>query len=145
MTDTNPMSDQEKLYRAQIDKIYDYTKFHIGIYGTLIAGMITLEILGKAEANVSGKVFVVIICLFFISAMCGAIIASSIFDMYRNYQFWEVGTPENFWSTKIGPLKCKWLLPEHWAMIEHISFWIGISIAVLATICKVSNLLPCCN
>ncbi|MBK7856663.1 MAG: hypothetical protein IPJ79_18775 [Bacteroidetes bacterium] len=144
MPDINPMSDQEKLCRAQIDKIYDYTKFHIGIYATLIAGMIALQTLYSEKANISAGVFVTVISFFFISAVSGAIIASSILDMYRNYKFWDVGTSENFWSTKIGPHTYKWLLPKHWAMIEHISFWIGITFAVVSTICKELLSTPSC-
>ncbi|NOT61393.1 MAG: hypothetical protein HOP19_14340 [Acidobacteria bacterium] len=126
MPDSNLKLEQLKL-------AYDYTKFHVGLYGTLITGLIA--ILKYCEGTPYVFFLKITVCLFLIAAMCGAILASSFLDAYGSYEFWqsEIG---DFWESKIGPFKWKWFKAKTWGFIEHAAFWVGILVVVCAFLLK---------
>jgi len=125
MANTNFQLEQLKL-------LYDYTKFHIGLYGTLIAGFIgILTFGGKDFSPTSINALKVVIFLLLIAAMSGGVVASSVVDVYQNYGMWKTETSlETFWTTEIGPFKLKWMKAKFWWLIEHTAFWIAVLIVV---------------
>ena len=124
MANTNFQLEQLKL-------LYDYTKFHIGLYGTLIAGFIAILSFGKDFSTTSLTALKVVIFLLLIAAMSGGVVASSVVDVYQNYGMWKPESSlEKFWTTSIGPFKLKWMKAETWWRIEHTAFWIAVLIVV---------------
>lgn len=125
-----------KMRLEQLKLAYDYTKFHIGLYGTLITGLIAILKFGEGTVLERYLWFLKItICLILIAAICGAILASSLLDAYSSYGFWE-SELGNFWESKIGPFKWKWLKAKTWGFIEHAAFWIGLLVVVGAFLLK---------
>jgi hypothetical protein len=138
------MSEEDKIRatalanskQKSLELLFDYTKFHIGIYLTL-----TASYLAVATANVGGKrllelnsffVWVAVIA-FMIAGLAGGTIISSI------TQYVKGGSSVDFLddSDKIGPWDCKklyFLTARKWTHIEHTSFWVGLLSAVFSFI-----------
>ena len=108
----------------QLKQLYDYTKFHIGMYTTLVASIIGVF----GNVGLKGQYIAMVpyikgsVLLFVLAGMAGGLIASSIpsfskFDDFRN--------------ARLGPWHAKWI-PAIWCThIEHTAFWFGCSSAVV--------------
>ena len=120
------------LQLEQLKTLYDYTKFHIGLYGTLLAGFMGVS--GFAAGHLSRTSLLglkLATFLLLIAAMSGGVVASSIVDVYQNYGLWkEDAGLEKFWTTAIGPFNGKWMFAKTWWRIEHTAFWIAVLIVV---------------
>src|SRR5262245_54900634 len=124
MANTNSQLEQVKL-------LYDYTKFHIGLYGTLIAGFIAILTFGGNFSATSLTALKVVIFLLLIAPMSGGVVASSVVDVYQNYGVWKTESSlETFWTTSIGPFKLKCMKAKRWWFIEHTAFWVAVLIVV---------------
>jgi hypothetical protein len=104
----------------QVKQLYDYTKFHIGLYTALITGVTT--VLGFARTQTVrvglGIVPYLGLTLFFlvIAGMAGGVIGSTI----------SLDSDVAVKDEKIGPLNGQWFKITTWAHIEHWAFWCGI-------------------
>ncbi|WP_027584183.1 hypothetical protein [Bradyrhizobium sp. Ai1a-2] len=135
--------------------LFDYTKFHIGLYttvatifGALIAASAAGDkgtqggSLGSAAPSTAPFHFahgwlgasVIFIC---IAGIAGGTIASSI-PGYSGYtEFWnaEIGP---FWDKPIGSFSFSFerlrLRAETWTYIEHGAFWVAVILALLSII-----------
>ena len=120
--------------------LYDYEKFHIGLYGALMAGFITvLKWSDNLDQTLVRAIVIAILCLL-VAAFCGAILASSVIDIYNNYGLWPSGIGQesdlrNFWEKRIGPLDIKLFQAKVWWFFGHTAFWI----AILIFICTFSS------
>jgi ABC-type Fe3+-siderophore transport system permease subunit len=110
-----------------LELLFDYTKFHIGVYLTLAAVYITL-----ITSKVGGKLpklqpqFAWIALLFIItSGFAGGVIASSITQC-------GCSKVAEFLNQDIGPWSTHPFSGRTWTYIEHTSFWIGIVFIVLS-------------
>src|SRR5215210_1827605 len=117
--------------------LYDYEKFHIGLYGGMITGFIAILSLGSKESLGPWMVLALAlaIVLLLIAAICGATLASSVIDIYANYGFWnsrpnKEANLKKFWTRKIGPRKREWWKPHVWWCIGHTAFWIAVLLVV---------------
>src|SRR5438309_1751623 len=83
----------------QIKQIYDYTKFHIGLYFTFLAGLVAFKNFGRGEnfGERHRTVLFLIIIVLLIGGVAGALVASRIvygpwrkecFDIEAS-QFWK--------------------------------------------------------
>jgi hypothetical protein len=112
----------------QLTRLYDYTKFHIGIYLSFAAGISALlgtEELGwfvsrLVKENTAPLYFS--LGLMLLAGMCGGVVASSTI---------ECKTFHEFWNTRHGPQSLSRLgLPglhgSTWAMWEHLFFWFSL-------------------
>ncbi len=124
-----------KLERLKL--LYDYTKFHIGLYGTLLAGFIAILNFGPQSLTpetLGTLKFAVFLLL--IAAMSGGVVASSILDVYQNYKVWEAvpdsegDSLDTFWETPIGPFNFKLMVAKRWWFIEHTAFWAAVLLVV---------------
>ncbi len=108
----------------QLKQLFDYTKFHIGMYTTLIAGIIGLFSIGALKDQYKGM-FPYIqgsIILFLIAGAAGGLIASSI-PFFTRF--------DDFRSARLGPWSMK-LIPAMWCIhAEHTAFWLGGFIAAI--------------
>jgi len=133
-------TDEQKATRAaeasarqkSLEMLYDYTKFHIGVYLTLTGSYLT-----AAFANFQGVrvipldiAFVPPTVLFvMLAGFAGGVIVSSLTQTVG-------GSSQEFLETDIGPWDVRWRLvyfkARWWTYIEHTAFWIGLVLAVLS-------------
>jgi hypothetical protein len=97
---------------AQIKLIFEYTKFHIGLYASLIAVLMGLMKLGAQKIPPE----------LVIAGAAGGVIASSISVDYRLVAE----------GKGVGPFGLTCLSSIWWAHVEHLAFWLGILISVMA-------------
>lgn len=104
----------------RLERLYDYTKFHIGIYITAAGVMLTIassdqmrEALGLSGYPVP---FLMAILAMALAGMCGGIIAT---NCITSSSFDEV------WERRIGPWDRKLLTGRYWARAEHGAFWLS--------------------
>jgi hypothetical protein len=116
--------------------LYDYEKFHIGLYGAMITGFIAIMSLWSQHLTWVMFVALAFAVLFLLAAaVCGATLASSAIDVYGNYRLWTSATHsrpslDNFWNGKIGPYRKRWWKAEVWWRIGHTSFWVSVFLVV---------------
>ncbi len=130
--------DKEKDFE-KLKLLFDYTKFHILLYTTLITLLIGLFAFGIDLESVTQfrKAMKAVVVCFLIAGAAGGVIGSNIpkFDNFST--FWngkEVNANKVDKKLCIGPfgiLSNKLKFPgKVWATIEHSAFWIGILIAI---------------
>jgi hypothetical protein len=106
----------------RLERLYDYTKFHIGIY--LSAGGVIVTLLGSDKAAwliscLVGNRNLLWASLIFVllAGIAGGVIASSLASSENFTDFWE--KPQ-------GPLCFGWFRGQYWTWVEHLAFWISI-------------------
>jgi hypothetical protein len=123
-----------------LELLFDYTKFHIGVYLTLASSFITVASLKKGDGYVVAlrmPLVWVTILFFMLAGLAGGVVISTITQCYGI----EIpSSPAKCTSTKdllqsyIGPWN--WtavqLTGRTWTYIEHTSFWLGLISAFLA-------------
>ena len=115
----------------QLKTLYDYTKFHIGLYGTLLAGFMAISGFASGISRTSLLGLKLAIFLLLIAAMSGGVVASSIVDVYQNYGVWKQDADlKRFWTTHLGPFKMQLMPAKVWWCIEHTAFWVAVLIVV---------------
>ncbi len=133
------MTEEEKLRvtadlaaeQKSLEMLFDYTKFHIGLYLTLTASYIAV-----ISANINTKplvllrhdlLFWVAVACFMLAGLAGGVIASSITQT-------SARSAGEFLAHRIGPWEWKGLHFEarKWTWLEHTSFWIGLIAAVFS-------------
>lgn len=140
---SSSVSDSQKTSEdKRLERLYDYTKFHIGIYLSTAAGIATL--LGSektgwfiaaliTENNKIPLYFA--LGLMILAGMCGAVVASSTIEHQKF---------EDFWHKPQGPQSVPFLRANGatWAAWEHFFFWISLlvlSVSVAWGFAKVSS------
>lgn len=108
----------------RLERIYDYTKFHIGIYLSFASGVAAL--LGSKEAGwfittLIGNVYLLYASfgLLVIAGMCGGMVATSITESVSFSDFWDKDyAPPTipFWTGK----------GKTWVAREHAFFWASL-------------------
>jgi len=106
---------------AQVNKLYDYTKFHIGLYATLMTLLMAVLSLGEKAVPREAVCYlkITLVC-FTIAGGCGGILGSSI----------SLRQDDLVNGQGIGPFSLGMLPAEVWAHLEHWAFWIGIAVSV---------------
>lgn len=147
--DFQQRADMDKATRdsdaKSLDRLFEYTKFHIGAYLTLAAAFIAaanikVRIPSGPPSNSPGAVAALeavlevnpalavatVIC-FVVAGIAGGVIASSISQQ-------SGGNSDAFLKSPIGPWNVKFLRMKGywWTYLEHTSFWIGLGAAALA-------------
>lgn len=133
-------SDAAALFKAVLDArakslemLYDYTKFHIGVYLTLTTSYIAVASVrisdgaGKRiEFLRTNKGFMVAAVIFFLVAgFAGGVIVSSVTQ-------YAAGGSADFLATPIGPWTLSYLRGIYWTYIEHTAFWLGLIFAIVS-------------
>jgi len=107
--------------RAQVNKLYDYTKFHIGLYAALMTALMTALGIGQTTVPPEAVCYLKItLFCFTVAGMFGGILGSSISLRQEDLVHGK--------GVGLGPWK---ILPVEWCVhFEHWAFWIGIFVAV---------------
>jgi hypothetical protein len=137
MADLSPVliAAQRTAELKSLELLFDYTKFHIGVYLTLTATYITLatskvgEILPKLNPCAAGFA---VIC-FLIAGIAGGMIGSHIPECDCASATAFMGQSLDVWWFVTFPAR-------RWAAIEHNAFWVGI-IAALLSFTKIPTLI----
>jgi hypothetical protein len=118
-----------------LEMLYDYTKFHIGLYLTLTASYIavatikTKDALGDESALLETNPYFLWSAVFFfvLAGLSGGVIASSITQHIG-------GSSEDFLNKQIGPWRGKaiHMAGRKWTYVEHTSFWLGLICAIFS-------------
>jgi hypothetical protein len=106
--------------------LFDYTKFHIGVYITL--GTALVAVLGAAtkldSVIVVHRPWLTAATAFIATAgVAGGVLVSSMCD---------ADGITTFWKTKLGPWSLEIMQARYWAYLEHTTFWLGLLCAFLA-------------
>lgn len=108
----------------QLKLLFDYTKFHIGLYATLASALIALVNTDFGKRLSLNGAFVWAAVLFIASAgLAGGVVASSL-PWFESIQA--------FRTTAIGPFRTELMRGELWTYVEHTSFWLGIVSILIA-------------
>ena len=121
----------------RLDRLLDYTKFHIGIYisagGGLVALLASAATAQSPDAQLTflkGLVVkpwaLALACLLMgVAGASGGVIASCCT---------QCQTFDELWIRKQGPHTRKWLPGKFWALLEHSAFWSSFLLAAYSVL-----------
>jgi len=111
----------------RIERLFSYTKFHIGFYITFGGGFVALAKASAGERSpfrgvvVNPELLGAAVALMALAGFAGGVVASSTT---------QCTTFDEFWGGKWGPYRSKLLYGEDWAALEHWTFWLSLAAAV---------------
>jgi hypothetical protein len=104
--------------------LFDYTKFHIGLYTTLGTGLTAVLAADFAEAwHVDRGLLGVAIVSIAVAGFAGGVVTSTLTQHTSHHDFWTQPT---------GPFRFKWWTGETFTYIEHSAFWLAVAAGLLA-------------
>ena len=122
----------------QLDLLFKYQTFHIGIYVTLGTGIIGAIVLKKQEFDKTGvnplPLSLAIISLL-IAGMCGGFVVAKIPDFSEYAKFMESNVDfsiEGLFKINLGK-------PRFWESLEHLFFWISMVLMAIYGIFVISS------
>ena len=113
----------------RLSTLFDYTKFHIGLYATLITGLFAVVAFVEShKRDLAGLVQLLpyakwTACLILIAGAAGGAIASNI-PNFREF--------ESFSRAKLEVFGIRFLRYSQLAHVEHLAFWSAIGVATYA-------------
>jgi hypothetical protein len=109
-----------------LELLFDYTKFHIGVYLTLAASYITIATSDIGPTVKRCPAYIATL-LFALAGLAGGVITSSITQC-------ECGSSAVFLKQQIGPWAFDALTMEalYWTWVEHTAFWAGLAVALFS-------------
>jgi hypothetical protein len=108
----------------QVKTLFDYTKFHIGVYlslGTLLVAAAA----GKMPINFRHWLVWLAVLFIGLAGFAGGMIASTLP---------QCDSLKSFEEMVIGPGDRQWLPGKSWTIFEHRCFWIGIILGALSVL-----------
>lgn len=117
----------------QLKLLFDYTKFHIGLYTTVATIFVAAIASEKSLFEFHRGLLFVAVILICLAGLAGGIIASSCAHFTSR---------SDLWKERIGPFRCRCLKGEYWTYIEHASFWAAIVAALASVLVGCSKWLP---
>jgi hypothetical protein len=113
----------------KLELLYDYTKFHIGVYLILTSGYITLATskIGRKDALpiLQPALVWIAVVLFLVAGIAGGVVASGITQS-------KASSADDFLKENIGPWSTALFPARAWVYIQHTAFWLGLIFAVLS-------------
>ncbi|CAN7782401.1 hypothetical protein LJR175_008214 [Variovorax sp. LjRoot175] len=117
-----------------LERLYDYTKFHIQAYltlATVYVGVANLKA-GKDQLLIPMSPWFVLLAViaFAVAGFAGGVIVSSI----TQYIGPSNRSSETFLTEPIGPMWKRGWPALKWTYLEHGAFWVGLALAALSII-----------
>lgn len=113
----------------QLQLLFDYTKFHIGIYVALLAAII--GVLGKQDVRDNFRFMVPWLLtasvFLLVAGGAGALVGSSI-PFFSSF--------EEFSKAKLGPWKWKFIKGVACTSVEHTAFWLAVFVTLVGLFVK---------
>jgi hypothetical protein len=108
----------------QVKLLFDYTKFHIGLYSTLATVVISILVSQRTAKWPIWPESLTLAVLCLVSAgLAGGVIASSLPHLFGCYDVKNV---------LIGPIMCEHWPLVFWTYVEHCAFWAAVFFVILA-------------
>jgi MFS family permease len=120
------LQENQVTTQAAAEMLFEYTKFHIGLYSTVAAALAAL-LTGKfAEGRRINRVLVLVgMGCTAVAGMAGGVIAASL-PYYVNHR--------HFWRVKVGVWGREAFTIREWTFVEHGAFWLAIVCIALAVL-----------
>jgi hypothetical protein len=118
------MTDDKRL-----ERLYDYTKFHIGIYLSVAAGLAGVISLAADKDKKLDNILRLIHLPWAFGAAFLAMVVAGIAGALVATTAIRAKTYEDFKDTERGPCKA-----ECWVSIEHYSFWVSLGFIALGVL-----------
>jgi hypothetical protein len=121
---TTAASDGQK----SLDRLFDYTKFHIGLYLTLTTSYVAVASLKNGNEflfKIDPRLFWPATVCFMLAGLAGGIIASSLTQT-------QARSTATFLTERLGPWSTKVFETRTWTWIEHTAFWLGLVLALFS-------------
>lgn len=132
-----------------LERLYDYTKFHIGVYLSLTTAYIAIATLKPtalpdttsrcaSSIGVYGLIatdpwfMALAVASFMLAGLAGGVIVSSITQ-------YSGPDSADFLARRIGPVTWEWFNGITWTRIEHIAFWVGLCSAIASIAIPLSS------
>ncbi len=120
-----------------LDLLFDYTKFHIGLYLTLASAYITVtsvKVGDRFALPLNWKFVIAAMIAFMLAGFAGGVIVSSITQCYGIAP--DCKSTASFLKKPIGPWDVErlWFGAKYWTYLEHTSFWTGLALAFVSFI-----------
>lgn len=116
----------QRINKEQVELLFDYTKFHIGLYSTFASGVLAL-LAGEFAKDwaICRTLLALSLLPIAIAGVAAGVIASSLPHLYGK---------RDVRTARIGPLWFeKWRL-RCWTYLEHTMFWIAVLMAAASLI-----------
>ena len=136
------LTDKEKIEatalaaskQKSLELLYDYTKFHIGVYLTVAGAYITAAFATVNNLPVLPLNLYLLgpaVVFTMVAGFAGGVIVSSLTQ-------WHSGGTTDFLHSKIGPWDWHllWFRGKSWTYIEHTAFWLGLLAAAASFLPK---------
>jgi hypothetical protein len=107
----------------QVKLLFDYTKFHIGLYSTLAGLLIAAGGTFGSSWQVKPRLVAAAFFSIVLAGLAGGVIASSLPYLVGGGDVYEKRT---------GPLFLNFVKVRHWTYLEHLSFWCAIVLIIAA-------------
>lgn len=107
-----------------VERLYDYTKFHIGLYTTLVAGLLTVSQMSLGKQNSEYPLLLITAALFALAGACGGLICTTCTYVRDKQKDIEANHIVTLWSPKVFQKDLEWLTNwEHrfsgWVLFGH--------------------------
>ncbi len=106
-----------------LELLFDYTKFHIGVYLALTSAYVTLAGTKSGECpwgvTMSPCLVIPAIVMFGVAGLAGGVIASSITQTGAK-------DTKTFLRESAGPWGTQLFRVIYWTWLEHTAFWFGL-------------------
>ena len=109
---------------GSLERLFDYTKWHIGIYlaagGGLVALLGSADKVGFLKSLVgSPKAMFFSLIAMLVAGISGGVVASGAT---------QCSTFQALWDKPQGPFKLSFMLGRSWAWLEHTAFWTSLAL-----------------
>ncbi|HEX6273987.1 MAG TPA: hypothetical protein VFZ53_13155 [Polyangiaceae bacterium] len=116
----------ENIELEKLKLLFDYTKFHIGVYitlGTALAGLVGASTKIEALIVVNKSWLIAATALMALAGFAGGVLVSSMC---------EASGLAAFWAMSLGPFSLELMPARYWTYLEHTAFWLSLACAFVA-------------
>ncbi len=119
----------------RLERLYDYTKFHIGIYLSAAGGLVALigtlaknqDKFAELRALIGAPPFLgLALACIILAGGCAGIVATAVTESKTFEDFWGGAQGPSWWAK--GPRGARWVAAE------HFFFWLSLVFVLLAVL-----------